>query len=106
MSTHFKNVHCDYTGGGIWVYTALYNNEVWILTDFNLAGSYDMPIEQVENDIDEESGCIAYEKHNKAPSVPYPTWEDLLCTIGGHPYLGEIESIVRRNGHELKDRIL
>lgn len=72
----FKNVCCDYTGGGIWVYSALFNNEVWLYGGLdNYFGSYDIPGEEIE-----ETGCH-YEEHEKVPSVPFPTWQEVLDSI-------------------------
>lgn len=43
-------------------------------------GSYDAPIEEVESDLD-SSGGYQYEKHMKKPSVPFPTWQEILDSI-------------------------
>ena len=38
------NVTCDYTGGGVWVYSALFNNEVWLYGGLDwYFGSYSIP---------------------------------------------------------------
>lgn len=73
----FSHVQCDYTGGGIYVYSALYNGEVWLYGGLdNYFGSYDLPAETIE----EYHDCN-YEAHVKVPSIPYPTWNDILESI-------------------------
>ena len=70
------NVSCVYTGGGIYVYTARFNDEVWLGTDFDLVGSYDTPWETITDELN-----CDYESHWKEPSVPYPTWGEILTSI-------------------------
>lgn len=70
------DVKCVYTGGGIYVYTARFNDEVWIATDFDLVGSYDTPWEIITDELN-----CDYESHEKKPSVPYPTWDEILDSI-------------------------
>ena len=70
------NVSCVYTGGGIYVYTAKFNDEVWLGTDFDLVGSYDTPWEVITDELN-----CDYDSHWKDPSVPYPTWGEILESI-------------------------
>lgn len=73
----FDHVSCDYTGGGIWVYSALFNGEVWLYGGLdNYFGSYDQPGAVIE----ERLGCD-YDSHWKTASVPYPTWSEILRSI-------------------------
>lgn len=73
----FSHVQCDYTGGGIYVYSALYNGEVWLYGGLdNYFGSYDLPA-----DVIEEYHDCDYEAHVKVPSIPYPSWYDILESI-------------------------
>lgn len=92
------NVKCNYTGGGIYVVTARFNDEVWLATDGDIYGTYDVPWE----DIEEKYNC-EYEAHEKAPSVPLPTWQELLDAVmesynsGESPNMlpGEVEHIIK-----------
>lgn len=81
--TKLTNVSCEYTGGGVYVYSALLNDEVWFVTDFQTYdsyGCYDAPIDVVERDLTAD-GYINYDKHWKDPSCPLPTWLDILCSL-------------------------
>lgn len=70
-------VRCDYTGGGIYVYSALYNGEVWLYGGLdNYLGSYDRPGQVIE----ETHGCD-YETYWKNPAVPFPTWREILESV-------------------------
>ena len=71
------NVKCYYTGGGIYVYSALFNGEVWLFGGLdNYFGSYDLSGEVI-NDMEE----VDFDSHVKTPSIPYPTWNDILESI-------------------------
>ena len=74
------NVLCYYSGGGIYIYSALLNNDVWITTDFEFYGSYDMRWEEINEDLTED-GHIPYEEHWKEPAGQYPTWREVLDSI-------------------------
>lgn len=77
------NVSCEYTGGGVYVYTALLNNEVWFMTDFQTYdsyGCYDAPLDEVEQDILPD-GHINYNGHWKDPSAPLPQWYEIVRSI-------------------------
>lgn len=77
------NVSCEYTGGGVYVYTALLNDDVWFMTDFQTYdsyGCYDAPLDVVEADILPD-GHINYDGHWKNPSAPLPQWIDILQSI-------------------------
>ena len=77
------NVSCEYTGGGVYVYTALLNDEVWFMTDFltyDSYGCYDAPLDVVEADILPD-GHINYDGHWKNPSAPLPQWLDILQSL-------------------------
>ena len=99
---------CNYTGGGIYVYTALYNDEVWLTTDFDLAGSYDLHPDEVEQDLLPD-GAINYDGHWKKPSVPYPTWGDILSSVrrimNSEQEYRQIKNYVC-NHHRLSDPII
>lgn len=69
------NVYCTYTGGGIYVCTAKYA-DVWFVTDFEMYGTYDVPYDDIEEKYDYD-----YDSHTKDPSVPLPTWADVLEAI-------------------------
>lgn len=83
------NVSCYYTGGGIWIYEAKYNDEVWIVTDFELSGSYDIPWNEIEG------GSENYEEHWKLASVPYPTWKEIARSVRENCPDADIYSIDR-----------
>ena len=77
------NVSCEYTGGGIYVFTALLNNEVWFTTDFmtyDNYGCYDVPPAIVEDDLLPD-GRINYDGHWKDPSAPLPQWMEILYAV-------------------------
>lgn len=77
------NVSCNYTGGGIYVFTALLNDDVWFTTDFQTYdsyGFYDAPLDVVEADILPD-GHINYDGHWKNPSFPLPQWLDILNAV-------------------------
>lgn len=77
------NVSCEHTGGGVYVYTALLNDEVWFMTDFlayDSYGCYDAPLDVVEADILPD-GSINYDGHWKNPSFPLPQWIDILKSL-------------------------
>ena len=69
------DVYCTYTGGGIYVVTARYG-EVYIASDLETYGSYDVPYDDIEN----KYGCD-YDGHWKNSPVPYPTWAELYEAI-------------------------
>ena len=75
------NVSCVYTGGNIWVYSALFNNEVWLYggLDTDYFDSYDIDPLQYEKDNDCSFDCPA--EHLAIPSVPYPTFGEVLESI-------------------------
>ena len=75
------NVSCTYTGGNIWVYSALYNNEVWLYGGLDTCcyGSYDIDPIQYEKDNDCSFDCPS--KHLAIPSIPYPTFGEILESI-------------------------
>lgn len=102
----FENVKCDYTGGGIYVYSALFNGEVWLYGGLdNYFGSYDVPGQVVEEDF----GCD-YDAHWKKPSVPYPTWNDILGslreTYGDDPQVDYMELSLRRSNPDMNARCI
>ena len=70
-----ENVYCTYTGGNIYVVTAKYG-DVYIGTDFELVGTYDVPYD----DIEEKYECD-YDSHEKKSTIPLPTWRELLESI-------------------------
>ena len=77
------NVSCEYTGGGVYVYTALLNDDVWLMTDFQTYdsyGCYDAPLDVVEADILPD-GHINYDGHWKDPSAQLPQWYDILKSV-------------------------
>ena len=102
------NVFCSYSGGGIYVYHALYNGKVWISSDLAYYGSYD-----VNPDLIESKYNCDYDSHWVTPDFPLPTWAELLDSIRqnyGKPNctnldLDEVERILR-NCHPNLDRRL
>ena len=86
------NVSCIYTGGGIYNYSAKYNDEVWLFSDFELTGSYDRPYLHTvhygaddpyfaNSDILEEDPDAV----EKEPSIPYPTWREVIESLRDNP---------------------
>ena len=75
MKNKLTDVLCTYTGGGIYVVTARLN-DVYLATDFENCGTYDVPWE----DIEEKYGCD-YESHEKASAFPLPTWAELIEAV-------------------------
>lgn len=77
-------IKLEYTGGGIYSYSAKFNDEVWLYGDLDTGfGSCDAPYDVVSNDWTERG--IPYDSHWKSPSVPYPTWRDILDSIKDTP---------------------
>ena len=78
------NVSCDYTGGNIWVYSALFNGEVWIYggIDSCFFDSYDIDPHEYERENDCTFDCPV--EHLAIPSIPYPTFGEILDSIGKH----------------------
>lgn len=73
----FEQVKCEYTGGGVWVYSALYNGEVWLYGGLDwYFGSYSIPGAEIEDEHDAD-----YDAYWKTPSVPYPTWNEILDSL-------------------------
>ena len=74
----FDRVSCAYTGGGIYVYSALFNGEVWLYGALDeYFGSFDRPYEHMVD------GCYEADPDArwKRASVPYPTWGEILQSI-------------------------
>lgn len=71
----FDIVRCAYTGGGIYVFSALFNQEVWLETDFDIVNSLDINPDRMED------YGYDYDAHWKKPSIPYPTWAEILTAI-------------------------
>jgi len=104
--TRLTNVSCYYTGGSIYVYEAKFNDEVWISTDFDLTGSYDIPWHEIDN------GDQKYDDHWKTASIPYPTWAEVFQSIRENCDESTIHDVGRileyycANGQKMTDRIL
>ena len=97
---NLTNVSCTYTGGGIYIYSALFNNEVWIYGGLDTCyfDSYDIDPLQYEKDNDCSFDCPA--EHLAIPSVPYPTFGEILDSIQescGDALRMEAESWMRAN---------
>ena len=75
------DVNFYHTGGGCILYTARFNDEVWMATDFETVEYYDVPKEEADKDFD---NGVPYEDHFKTPSVPLPTWGDVCESIREH----------------------
>ena len=106
MGYKMTNVDCYYTGGGVWIFTALYNDEVWFMTDFIDScsfGCYDAPLDVVEED-ETDDGSINYDGHWKMPSVPLPTWGEILGEVREHCHYAakDIEELIPA---KLSDRV-
>ena len=98
------NVSCVYTGGGIYVYTAKFNDEVWLGTDFDLVGSYDTPWEVITDELN-----CDYDSHWKDPSVPYPTWGEILTSVYENCddcTYSDVAKIMEHYGDRLGQRII
>ena len=83
MKSRFTNVSFEYTGGGVYVFTALYNGEVWFTTDFLCSdnyGCYDIHPSKIEEEVTPE-GLINYDGHWKDPSCQLPTWCEVIMAI-------------------------
>lgn len=103
MAERFAHVECSYTGGGIYVFTALFNGEVWLTTDFSVQdyGTYDTHPQSIVDYFD-----CDYDSHWKAPSIPLPTWAEVYYVIAAHAgeencsnlILSEVETKARNCG--------
>ena len=104
-----ENVSCYYTGGGVYCATAKYG-DVYISTDFEMVGVYDVPVEDIEN---EDKYKFDYDGHSVDPKTcELPTWREFLTAIrndGGEYYSDsfypEIESTVLKSFKSLDVRI-
>lgn len=99
------NVTCDYTGGGIWVYSALFNNEVWLYGGLDwYFGSYDIAGPEID-DTDQD-----YDAHWKNPSVPFPTWNEILDSLRSAPYseyhFSEWEAQLKKANPDMSERCI
>ena len=74
------NVKCYYTGGGAYVYSALFNNEAWIHGSLytNWFHAYDIEPEKYEEEIQGAFDCP--EEHMVTLSE-YPTYGEILESI-------------------------
>lgn len=100
------NVTCDYTGGGIWVYSALFNNEVWLYGSLDwYFGSYSIKGSEIEDEHDND-----YDSFWKNPSVPFPTWLEVLLSLRSAPnsdmFFAEWEDIIRRANPNMTERCI
>jgi len=102
---NLTNVSCDYTGGGVYVYSALFNNEVWLYGGLDwYFGSYDIPGPTID-DTDQD-----YDAHWKNPSVPFPTWNEILDSLreyyGDDPNLYYAERQLRNANPDMNERCI
>ena len=100
------NVSCVYTGGGIYVYSARFNDEVWIGGGLdNYFGSYDLPLFVID-----EYCYSDYDSHWKKASVLYPTWNDIIQSLREEyhddPLLHEMEASIIRYNPNLNERCI
>lgn len=99
----FTNVNCYYTGGGVWVYSARYNNEVWLYGSLDwYFGSYSIKGEDIE-----EKHANDYDTYWMNPSIPFPTWNEILDSLKTAPdhdaFFHEWEHIIRYANPEVED---
>ena len=102
----FEHVKCYYTGGGIWVYSALFNGEVWLYGGLDwYFGSYSIPAEEIE----EQHDCD-YDSYWKNPSIPFPTWNEILESIRAampdSPNISEMEDALRSANPDMNERCI
>ena len=89
-----SDVRCDYTGGGIWVYTAKYG-PAWLI------GTLDTYINAYDEYVDtnsEEASDYDYEAHCVDKYLVMPTWGDILdslCALDDGCY-SDYEHAIRR----------
>ena len=57
------------TGGGCVQLVFKFNDEAWFATDFEIVECFDMPYMDIEDE---------YDDHRKTPSIPCPTWQEVL----------------------------
>lgn len=104
--SQLKDVRCTYTGGGVYVVTAKFG-DVYIMSDLDTYGTYDIPYEKIE-----EHDC-SYDEHWKKCSEPLPTWRLLLNAIilshfSGHSRnmdVDEVKSILQKHHPNLDVRM-
>ena len=97
------NVTCDYTGGGVWVYSARFNDEVWLYGGLDwYFGSYSIRGSEIEDEHDND-----YDLFWKNPSVPFPTWNEILESLRTAPdsdlFFDEWEHLLRHANPEVND---
>lgn len=60
-----------HSGGGIYIYSARLNDDVWLATDFDNYGTFDIRYEDIDED---------YESHKVDPTTELPTWLEVLAS--------------------------
>lgn len=72
----FSDVFCTYTGGGVYCVTARLGDNLYLSSDLDLYGTYDVPYA----DIEAKYNCD-YDSHWVTVTDPLPTWRDLLNAV-------------------------
>lgn len=94
-SPQFSNVQCDYTGGGVWVYTAKYG-PCWLMGELD---SYINAYDEYKDPADDDVADYDYEGHCVDKYINMPTWAEILESLKpiDDGNFSEWEYIVRRN---------
>lgn len=94
-SPQFSDVKCDYTGGGIWVYTAKYG-PCWLMGEL---GGYINAYDEYKDPADDDVGDYDYKGHCVDKYINMPTWAEILESLEtiNDVNFSEWEDIIWRN---------
>ena len=80
-ASRITNAHCEYTGGGVWIYWAKYG-PVWLEGTLDqYINAYDIEPRPFDTDDAEEWTCEEQEAHMCDEFVDMPTWQDIAESI-------------------------
>lgn len=75
------DVNVQYTGGNIYVYSAKFNNEVWIYGALDTCQFLTYDIDPIQYEKDNNCTFDCPDNHLAIPSIPYPSFGDILDSI-------------------------
>ena len=95
----FEQVTCEYTGGNIWIFSALYNGWRWLYGPVDqYINAYDINGEEIYR-TDQD-----YEAHERRPCEGYPTWQQIIDAVKANCEPGaadEVEAIIKETADDL-----
>lgn len=97
----FEHVKVTYTGGNVWVFSALYNGWTW------LYGAVDQYITGHVHDCEEDNDDPACENEERDPAEGYPTWQEIIDAVKANCdeiVAIEVEEMIRDRNPDLTVR--